>query len=115
MREQLHTIFRGDIVWVNNNSGLDTSIQLGKRPYLIISNNYCNKYSPVITAIPLTSKEKKSLPMHHTIMLDNVINTVLAEQITCISKSNITDYIDTIGDKDLKIIETKIKLQLGLK
>lgn len=107
--------YRGDIVKASASSMFDTSIQLGERPYLIVSNNYCNEHSPIITAIPLTSKSKKWLPTHHKFVMNGIANTALAEQITCISKSNITDYIDTIEDKDLKIIETKIKLQLGLK
>ena len=34
---------------------LNSSIQVGKRYAIIVSNDKANKYSPVVTAIPLTS------------------------------------------------------------
>lgn len=106
---------RGDIVWGEAHSVIDTSMQLGKRPYLIVSNNQNNQYSTIYTAIPLTSKEKKILPTHHHIFINGIQNTILVEQITCISKGNISGYIDTIEDEDLQKVEEKIKIQLGLK
>ena len=106
--------FRGDIVMAVNGNA-EGSIQGGTRPYLIISNNKCNQYSDIATAIPLTSKYKKDMPTHYELLINGVKNTVLAEQITCISRSNIVDYVDTIEDEDLKAIETRIKIQLGLK
>lgn len=106
---------RGDIVWVQNEFDFTTCIQSGKRPYLIISNNTNNEYSTTLTAIPLTTRIKRYMPTHHTIFVNGNRNTVLAEQITCISKKDILEYIDTIEDNDLKKIEEKIKIQLGLK
>ena len=43
---------------------LNSSIQVGKRYAIIVSNDKANKYSSVVTAIPLTSVEKKVLPTH---------------------------------------------------
>lgn len=106
--------FRGDIVIATNGKAIG-SIQGGTRPYLIISNNKCNQYSDIATAIPLTTKYKTKLPTHYIIHINNTPNLVLTEQITCISRSNIVDYVDTIEDEDLKAIETRVKIQLGLK
>lgn len=112
MNEEIY--LRGDIVWADN-IGAIGNIQSGRRPYLIISNNKCNQTSNIITAIPLTSKYKRYLPTHYTILLNSIENIVLTEQITCISQSNIVEYIDTIEDEDLKKVEEKIKIQLDLK
>ena len=106
--------YRGDIVWADNYTAID-NIQCGRRPYLIISNNKCNETSNILTAIPLTSQPKRYMPTHYYIMLNGIKNTVLVEQITCISQSNVVEYIDTIDDYDLSKIEEKIKIQLGLK
>lgn len=106
---------RGDIVWATSSSMVDTSIQLGKRPFLIVSNNKNNQHSDILTAVPLTTKYKKYMPTHYHILVNGKENTVLAEQITCISKNNIIDYIDTIEDDDLHKVEEKIKIQLDLK
>lgn len=106
--------YRGDIVWADNYPGLN-NIQCGRRPYLIISNNKCNETSNIFTAIPLTSQCKKYIPTHYYLKLNGIQNIVLVEQITCISQSNVVEYIDTIDDYDLLKIEEKIKIQLGLK
>lgn len=106
---------RGDIVWVNNDIKVNSSIQSGARPYLIISNNINNQHSDILTAVPLTTKYKKYMPTHHHILINGKENTVLAEQITCISKDNIINYIDTIEDDDLQKVEEKVKIQLDLR
>lgn len=36
------------------------SLQYGTRPVLVISNNYADSHSPVITIIPLTSRLQKN-------------------------------------------------------
>ena len=73
-------------------------IQDGIRPVIIVSNDKANKYSPVITVIPMTGNlEKKSLPTHvvvdHCGLAKNSI--ALAEQITSINKSCL---IGKVGD-----------------
>ncbi len=107
-------IFRGDIVWAENVNAIGHK-QKGLRPYLIISNNKCNEHSDIVLGIPLTTKIKKDLPTHHKIILNNKVNTVLAEQIVCLNKTDISCYIDTVNEYDLKQIEDKVKIQLDLK
>lgn len=107
-------IFRGDIVWAKNSAAFG-HIQNKLRPYLIISNNKNNEYADTVLGIPLTTKIKKNLPVHHKIILNNKVNTVLAEQIVCLNKADIDSYIDTVNDYDLKQIEDKVKIQLDLK
>lgn len=110
---------RGDIVW-GRNSHARYSVQGGgrhgnSRPYLIISNNYCNENSPTVTAVPFTTAKKEFTLTHHKIKLMRNDNIILVEQITCIDKRDLGTYITTIDNKDLEIIEEKIKIQLGLK
>lgn len=71
----------------------EESIQSGCRPYLVISNNIGNKFSPTLLVIPLTSQLKNTNQPTHTIIkcdADNGLTSdsmLLAEQITTISKS----------------------------
>ena len=106
--------FKGDIV-IATNGNATKHIQGGTRPYLIVSNNQCNQYSDIATAIPLTTKEKNNLPTHYSLFINGRRNTILAEQITCISRSNIVEYVYTLDDNDLNEVEKRIKIQLGLK
>ena len=105
---------RGDIVWATNKNAVG-NVQSSTRPYLIISNNQCNRHSPTITVIPLTSKTKHYLPTHYIIKINDKQNIVLVKQITCINKAEICGYMGTVEDSDLVEIERKIKIQLGIK
>lgn len=107
-------IYRGDVVWAKNPLA-SGHIQKNMRPYLIISNNKNNEHSTTVLAIPLTTKIKKNLPTHYKIILNNKVNTVLAEQIVCLNKTDIDSYIDTVNEYDLKQIGDKVKIQLDLK
>lgn len=108
-------IMRGDVVWAENPYS-DGHIQSSRRPYLIVSNNSCNFSSSILTAIPFTTAQNKTnIPTHYNFMINNKYNCALCEQITCINRYNITQYIDTIEDKDLREIEKRMKIQLDLK
>ena len=52
---------RGDIYYIDFGSNINSSKECGFRPALIVSNNVANKYSPVVTVIPLTAQVKKKL------------------------------------------------------
>lgn len=89
------------------------SEQRGERPVLVVSNNINNQYSNVVTIVPLTSRSKKSLPIHYFlykkkyIRLPSDISTVLCEQIRSIDKSRIKGFIEKIDNKDFEeIIKT---------
>ena len=84
---------RGDVVWVNLISTDATSRQNGSRPAILVNNNKCLEYSPVVHIVPLTSKSKKMLPTHveinkseYPIKMDSM---AMCEQITLISKEQI--------------------------
>ena len=84
---------------------------------IIISNDYCNKYSSVITAIPLTSvNKKKNQPTH--IYIDPIDelkgSIVICEQIITVAKNRLTRKICHIDDKDMIRIEKGIKIQVGI-
>lgn len=106
-------VMRGDVVYAET-SILDNNIQKGKRPYMIISNNYCNKHSNVVVGIPFTTARKKNLPTHYGFYWNGRHSIALCEQPTLIQKSRITDYVDTLEDKHIKEIEKRVKIQLDL-
>lgn len=79
-------------------------IQGGYRPAVIISNNSCNKFSPVVTVVPLTSQRKKYLPTHVNICgfgLDRS-SIVLCEQLITIDRSQIGKWIGHIYDRGVQ-------------
>ncbi len=105
---------RGEIYWANNTYS-NGHIQSSLRPYLIVSNNYNNEYSGTLTAIPLTTADKKFLPTHFNIFVNNKWNTVLCEHITSIDKTETQGFVAQLDDQQMKQVEEKIKIQLDLK
>ena len=83
----------------------EESIQSGCRPFLVISNNIGNKFSPILLVIPLTSQLKNTNQPTHTVIKCDGTNgltsdsMLLAEQITTISK-NKARKIGRITDRE---------------
>jgi len=94
------------------------SLQEGIRPILIISNDQCNKYSPVVTIVPLTNKLRKNpLPTH--VLVEGFglksKSLVLAGQIISINKSRLERYIGSIRKTEYETkINKALKIQLNV-
>jgi len=109
-------IRRGDIWWAELLGGKGSE-QKTTRPVFVIQNNLGNLYSPTVTILPLTSKNKKWLPTHsilHKTTCLASLSTVLAEQITTISKERFLGYIGSINPLEIIAIEDAIMIQLGI-
>ena len=95
------------------------SEQGGLRPVLILQNDIGNKYSPTIIMAPITTKvgQKAKLPTH--IKLDTKCNLprdsmVLLEQIRCIDKSRLRNYVGTITAVDVQRVNDGICISLAV-
>ena len=96
-----------------------TSIQTGLRPCVVISNNKANTFSPNIIVVPLTSKNKKPLPTHYTMLPSKnnglkVKSTVLAEQILTLSKTMVKRVIGKVEEEHIDNINHIIKESISL-
>ena len=113
----LQKFIRGQIWWQKSTSTIkQPGVQNDGRPVIIISNNTCNRFSSAITVIPLTTADKKPLPTHVKILMeDGKISTALCEQLRTISTELLEDYIGTLDDTKLTEIEGAILITLGFK
>lgn len=123
---EMRKITRGDIIQVylpvKNSSG--RSVQEGTRPMVVISNDTCNSVSPVITALPFTSSDRKinkSLPTHVIIDEGDLEGTgltkksvVMAEQICPVDKRDIIMCLGTLPKKYIGSVERALRVQMGL-
>ena len=88
----------------------DGSEQSGERPSLIISNDLGNVNSDTIIVLPITSKKKKDLPIHYILYKDiypffkDEENTILTEQIRCVSKKKLHKKMGQISVEDFNNI-----------
>ena len=116
---------KGDIVWGTlYTTSEDRNLQQGRRPLLLLGNDKACEYSPIISVIPLSSKQRKekSIPTHVLIKPADTLNgklkkdsVALTEQLRCISnESLIGGRVDSVNQETMNEIEKNIKLQLGI-
>lgn len=105
------TIKRGDVFWYRF-EGSCFSEQDGVRPCVIVSNSKANTHSPVVTIVPLTTAEKKMLPVHTAIWVNNKRNTVLCEQIVTAPKDRLLGYITSCTRAQMSRIDACLRNQL---
>ncbi len=104
------SIKNGDIFMAALPIDNEGSLQSGKRPVLVVSNDLANRFSPVVTILPITgSTSKHKLPTHVDITADCGLkkkSLVLAEQIMSINKKSLGRRIGSIANTDY---EPKVK------
>ena len=96
-----------DVVFEEELSNKDGSVQSGFRPSVVIQNDIGNKYSPTLIVLPLTSKIKNLRQATHLLIKSDAENgltrdsMLLAEQVTTVSKEKIK-RIGRISDKGVQ-------------
>jgi len=117
-------VHRGDIFFADLGTHSGTSVQSGSRPVLVISNNKGNAHSETVTVMPMTGSFKRTdLPCHTVLKPEQIKDrqcsfsktTILAEQITTISKSALKSYVGKVDAEDVMgSIEHSLFVHLGL-
>lgn len=87
----MENINRGEIYYVFP-AETNGSEQYGGRPAIVVSNNYANKYSPVIEVVYITTAIKKWIPTHVRIFSSRKMSTALCEAVYSIDKSRVGMY-----------------------
>jgi len=115
---------RGDIWFASLGSHVNSCVQDGIRPVVILSNNIGNAHAETVNIVPMTRHLKKlELPCHTKIYPSSVsdiqqtldLSMVLAEQLTTISKHSLRSYAGHITDSSaMEHIENAVTAQLGL-
>ena len=93
------------------------SIQSGKRPVIVVSNNMNNKYSPTVNVLPITSQNKNNIPVHVSIGIESGLtkeSTVLVEQNIPINKTQIIKYMGKCNKYKMYEIEKALLIQNGI-
>lgn len=109
---------RGSIYIANLPKSMNSSVQGGLRPVIVVQNDAGNAHSPTVQVIPLTSRTKKPLPIHVVVRgsacgLEKE-SIALTEQIQTIDKTNIHHYIGKLDDATMEKVNACILIQLGL-
>ncbi|MDU6050244.1 MULTISPECIES: type II toxin-antitoxin system PemK/MazF family toxin [unclassified Clostridium] len=106
---------RGDIFYADlpDQNG---SEQSGVRPVVIIQNNLGNKYGRTLIVAPITSRDKKDLPVHSEIYNNNLErdSTILLEQVTTIDKNKVKEFVGHLTRNELKKLNIALARSVGL-
>lgn len=108
---------RGDIVYVHNDTHKATGSEWAwDRPAIIVSNDACNKYSPVVEVVFTTSSRRKRLLPTHVILHSTPVKSVaLCEHVYSVDKSRINRIIGQCSPKEMFKINNALAVSLGLK
>lgn len=103
-------IKKGDVYLFQLNDSYD-HVQSGRRPCVVVQNNLGNTFSPTLIVVPLTTKIKKPyMPVHIIVGKGQM---ALCECILTISKKQIINYIKTLDEKTMKLIDRALSISLG--
>lgn len=95
----------------------DSHVQQGERPVIVVSNDKANRYSPCITVVPLTSRQKKPLPTHVPISGCGLpcVSQALCEQLLSLDKSRLTRRLGCVRHPETQsAICTAMAIQLAM-
>lgn len=101
---------KGQIVYLKTeNKNGKGHIQMGRRPFLVVSNDIGNRFSEFAMVVPLTTKLKKlSQPTHVVIDYNN--SMVICEQIFTIRQSDIVKIECKISEFQMKFVDECLKM-----
>ena len=105
---------RSEIWWVNFDPSVGEEIKK-KRPAVIISNDVSNKYLKRYQVLPVSTQVDKVYPCETLVNINGKTSKVMADQLTTVSELRFLNKIGTLTEEDMLLVESIIKLQLGLK
>lgn len=119
MRGMNNGILRGEIYLDTDFGGGMGSEQMGRRPCIVVSNNVCNRFSPVVTVVPITKQLKNNIPTHFTMprQLFNLAedSTALVEQLRTIDKRRLgRRHNVALTPYQMCCVSELIKIQTGI-
>ena len=107
-----YEIWMADLPFAKN-----THVQHGYRPVVIVSNDFANRCSPVVTVVPLTSQPKKPLPTHVLLHEQGLLKSSIAlcEQIMTVDKHRLKRCVGYVYiARDRAALRHALGVQLGM-
>lgn len=106
---------RGDIFYIANSKYYATNPENeAGRPGIVVSCNELNENSPSVEVVYLTTKDKKPMPTHVSILC-KINSTALCETIYTVSKDRLGDYVRTCTDEEMAAIDKGMLCSLGIR
>jgi mRNA interferase MazF len=104
---------RGEIWWVAFTASTGGEVQK-QRPALIVSNDASNTHLNRLQVVPLTSVVDRLYPSEAFVKVNGKKHKAMADQLTTVSKSRLSNRVGRLSKADLQGVEQAIRVQLGL-
>lgn len=106
---------RGSIWWIELPK-LDgyTSVQYGKRPCIVVSNNINNLHSKAVNIVPCSTSADELDVIHPHFTMYGTTNYILCEQIRTVDIKDLFGYMGVLEKEDLQALDSALMKQLGL-
>lgn len=108
--------YRGD-VWFADLKEEAGSLQTGRRPVIVVSNNLGNKHSSMITVVPCSTKIKNMKMTTHKVIkqFEKKETVALCEQIMTVPQEWLEKPLFILNEEEMKKVNEGIMIALGLK
>ena len=94
------------------------SVQYGRRPVLVVSNDVANRFAETVVVVPMTSRQKNNIPTHIVIDLGgrkSPRSTIMCEQVRTISTKQLETKIGKIEDPEvIAAVNQALSIAVGL-
>jgi mRNA interferase MazF len=87
----------------------------GPRPCLVVSNDEQNRFSPLITILPLTSRTDKIYPFQVLTSLKGRNSVILVDQIRTLDRKRFGERIAEASIELMEQVERALHITLALK
>lgn len=111
---------RGEVYWCEvppryNNNGDICSVQYGTKPYIVYTRGSLLAHSNAPLMIPCsTSNRKYASEFHPQVATKDKISLALCEQITPMPKDYIQQYMCTLSEADMKLVDKGMQYVLDI-
>lgn len=106
---------RGQIYYINNDTGRIGSEIRKTRPAVIVSKDFLNRYSGDLIVVFLTTRPKKDMETHVTIRSIKRESVALCEQVTTVSINRIQRYIGRVTESEMQRIEKALLCAMDIR
>ena len=107
---------RGEVFWINLDPTIGSEIRK-TRPCVVVSNDLANKFSPLITIVPVTTQRLEDIYLHE-VMLTSIgklkNSKVKVHQIRTIDKRRVGRKILTLPQTTMQKIDWALANHLDL-